>query len=127
MTSPALDAFVAELVFDDSGLIPAIAQQWDTREVLMLAWMNEQSLRETFATGRATYWSRSRQELWCKGDTSGHTQAVLDVSYDCDADAILLRVDQVGAACHTGLRSCFESQTLEINVAATTPEKGTQP
>ena len=128
MTSPAIDAFVAELAFDDSGLIPAIAQQWDTREVLMMAWMNEESLRATFATGRATYWSRSRQELWRKGETSGHTQSVLDVSYDCDADSILLLVDQVGAACHTGLRSCFQSQTLAINPAAhpTTSPLGAQ-
>jgi len=99
----------ARLKKDDNGLFAAIAQQWDTREVLMLAWMNEESLALTLKEKRAVYWSRSRQELWRKGDTSGHYQFVRDVLLDCDGDAILLLVDQVGAACHTGTRTCFHS------------------
>jgi phosphoribosyl-AMP cyclohydrolase len=99
----------ARLKKDENGLFAAIAQQWDTREVLMLAWMNEESLALTLKESRAVYWSRSRQELWRKGDTSGHYQFVRDVLLDCDGDAILLLVDQVGAACHTGTRTCFHS------------------
>ena len=95
------------IVYNQDGLIPAVAQDADTGEVLMLAWMNEESLRLTLATGRATYWSRSRQELWEKGLTSGHTQEVVSVAVDCDGDALLLRVHQSGAACHTGNRTCF--------------------
>lgn len=95
------------LRYNADGLIPAVAQDADTGEVLMLAWMNEESLRLTLATGRATYWSRSRQELWEKGLTSGHTQQVVSVALDCDGDALLLRVHQSGAACHTGNRTCF--------------------
>ena len=95
------------IVYNQDGLIPAVAQDADTGEVLMLAWMNEESLRLTLATGRATYWSRSRQELWEKGLTSGHTQEVVSVALDCDGDALLLRVHQSGAACHTGNRTCF--------------------
>jgi phosphoribosyl-AMP cyclohydrolase len=104
-TDPA--AFVAAVRFDAAGLVAAIAQAHDTHEVLMLAWMNEAALRETFATGRATYWSRSRAALWRKGETSGQVQRVVDVRLDCDGDAVLLLVEQVGVACHTGRRSCF--------------------
>lgn len=93
--------------FDQQGLIPVVAQQWDSGEVLMVAWMDEEALRRTRETGRATYWSRSRQEYWVKGETSGHTQAVREIRLDCDGDTILLLVDQVGAACHTGERTCF--------------------
>lgn len=89
------------------GLIAAIAQDVRTSEVLMLAWMNETALRATLETGRAVYWSRSRQALWAKGDTSGHYQRVVEVRIDCDQDAVLLKVEQTGAACHTGRRSCF--------------------
>ncbi len=96
-----------EIRYNSDGLVPAIAQDEDTREVLMLAWMNEEALRRTFATGKATYWSRSRQEYWVKGETSGHHQAVVNVALDCDGDAILLTVRQTGAACHTGNRTCF--------------------
>lgn len=110
--------FLAELRFTSDQLIPAIAQQWDSGEVLMMAWMNEESLRETFVSGRATYWSRSRNELWRKGDTSGHTQRVLAISRDCDSDVLLLRVDQVGPACHTGSRSCFDTETIDLPLAA---------
>jgi phosphoribosyl-AMP cyclohydrolase len=95
------------LKFNADGLIPAIAQEADTGEVLMLAWMNRESLRRTLETGLATYWSRSRQEFWVKGLTSGHTQRVRSVSVDCDADAVLLKVEQTGAACHEDYRSCF--------------------
>ncbi|MTD16739.1 phosphoribosyl-AMP cyclohydrolase [Nakamurella sp. YIM 132087] len=103
----------AGLTFDADGLVCAVTQQWDTREVLMVAWMDAEALRRTLTTGRATYWSRSRGEYWVKGDTSGHTQAVKDVRHDCDGDTVLVLVDQVGAACHTGTRSCFdESRSL---------------
>ncbi len=93
--------------WNEQGLVPAVAQDAADGTVLMLAWMNEESLRLTLETGFATYWSRSRQKLWKKGETSGHTQEVLAVKYDCDADALLLTVRQTGPACHTGARSCF--------------------
>lgn len=94
--------------FDDRGLVPAIVQDDATGDVLMMAWMNAESLRLTFAEGRTVFWSRSRQELWRKGDTSGEVQLVRSAFYDCDADALLFRVDQLGGgACHTGNRSCF--------------------
>ena len=95
------------IVYNSDGLIPAVAQDAETGEVLMLAWMNAESLRRTLTTGRATYWSRSRQEYWVKGETSGHTQAVVSVALDCDGDALLVTVNQTGAACHTGNRTCF--------------------
>ena len=91
------------------GLVAAVAQQHDTGEVLMVAWMNDEALEQTLTTGRAVYWSRSRGELWRKGDTSGHVQRVVSVSLDCDGDALLVRVDQTGPACHTGARSCFDA------------------
>lgn len=96
-----------ELAFDDRGLIPVIAQDAENGDVLMLAWANRESLERTLAEGRMVYWSRSRQELWRKGDTSGHVQHVEELRVDCDADALLARVHQEGAACHTGERSCF--------------------
>ncbi len=96
-----------KLEFDDKGLIPAIVQDKDSGDVLMLAYMNEESLEKTLATGRTWFYSRSRGELWRKGDTSGNTQLVREVRYDCDSDAILILVDQNGVACHTGERSCF--------------------
>ncbi len=95
------------LKYNADGLIPAIAQDHATGEVLMLAWMNRESLARTLESGLATYWSRSRQEFWVKGLTSGHTQRIVSVSVDCDADAILIKVDQTGAACHEDYRSCF--------------------
>lgn len=109
-----IDSIVDAINFDDRGLVATIAKQWDTGEVLMLAWMNEESLRETLATRRAVYWSRSRGELWRKGDTSGHTQRVVSLQADCDADAILLGVDQVGAACHLNTRTCWDSDPLGV-------------
>ncbi|MEI6648239.1 MAG: phosphoribosyl-AMP cyclohydrolase [Actinomycetes bacterium] len=96
--------------FDDSTLVAAIAQDWQNGEVLMMAWMNREALTATIATGRATYWSRSRNSLWIKGESSGHHQIVKEIAFDCDGDAILLKVDQEGAACHTGERSCFFSE-----------------
>jgi phosphoribosyl-AMP cyclohydrolase len=96
-----------ELSFDDRGLIPAIVQDVENGDVLMMAWMNRESLQRTLDEGRTVFWSRSRQELWSKGDTSGHVQHVEELRIDCDADVVLVRVHQVGAACHTGERSCF--------------------
>ena len=103
-----LDPAVASLLTrDKAGLVAAIIQDDETGEVLMLGWMDDQALARTLSTGRVTFWSRSRQEYWRKGDTSGHVQYVKGVSLDCDGDALLVEVDQVGAACHTGKRSCF--------------------
>lgn len=93
--------------FDTDGLIAAIAQDADSGEVLMLAWMNAEALQQTINSGRAVYWSRSRKELWRKGDTSGHEQHIVEIRVDCDQDAVLLQVRQTGAACHTGRRACF--------------------
>jgi len=101
---------VIEPRFDANGLVAVVAQQWDTGEVLMLAWMDAEALRRTQETGRATYWSRSRQEYWVKGETSGNAQHVREIRLDCDGDAILLLVDQEGVACHTGRRSCFGAE-----------------
>lgn len=99
----------ATLVYNADGLIPAIAQQHDTGEVLMMAWMNADAVRETLASGRVTYWSRSRQQYWKKGETSGHVQSLIDLRVDCDRDCLLVLVDQTGPACHTNRRSCFYS------------------
>ena len=101
------DEFLAKIRFNEDGLVPAIAQQYDSGEVLMMAWMNADTVAETIDTKRACYWSRSRQAFWRKGDTSGHSQAVISIHLDCDGDTILLKIDQTGAACHTGARSCF--------------------
>lgn len=98
---------------DPTSLIPAIAQDAKTGEVLMLAYMNSASLMKTLESKSATYWSRSRNELWVKGATSGNTQEVISISIDCDSDAILLKVNQIGAACHTGDRSCFHNKLME--------------
>lgn len=97
----------ATLRYDQNGLIPAIAQDAETGDVLMMAWMNAESLARTMETGRVTYWSRSRAEFWEKGATSGHTQKLVELRVDCDRDTLLMQVEQVGAACHTGRRSCF--------------------
>ena len=101
------DDFVASVKFDADGLVPAIAQQHDSGEVLMMAWMNANSIRETLETGRVCYWSRSRQCLWRKGESSGQVQVLKEMQIDCDGDTLLLKVDQTGVACHTGRRSCF--------------------
>jgi phosphoribosyl-AMP cyclohydrolase len=97
----------ATLTYNDAGLIPAIAQDAKSGEVLMMAWMNAESVAQTLATGQVTYWSRSRQEFWVKGATSGHTQTLVDFRIDCDRDCLLVEVNQEGAACHTGRRTCF--------------------
>jgi len=111
--SSDLDPAIAErLKRDSAGLVAAVVQQYDTGEVLMVGWMNDSALHRTLTTGRATYWSRSRQEYWVKGDTSGHVQHVKSVALDCDGDALLVKVDQVGAACHTGDRTCFDADVL---------------
>ena len=103
----AIDTFIAAIQFDSQGLVPAIAQQHDTGEVLMVAWMNRDSLERTLSSGDVTYWSRSRQKLWPKGETSGHTQRLVEAFVDCDGDTLLLKVEQTGPACHTGAPTCF--------------------
>jgi phosphoribosyl-AMP cyclohydrolase len=95
------------LAFDEKGLIPAVVQDAENGEVLMVAWMNEEAVKKTLESGRTWFWSRSRREMWRKGDTSGHVQHVREVRYDCDGDTLLVKVIQEGAACHTGERSCF--------------------
>ena len=102
-------SIAARLKKNGQGLVAAVVQQYDSGQVLMVGYMDEEALRRTLTTGRVTFWSRSRREYWRKGDTSGHVQYVKGVSIDCDGDALLIEVDQVGAACHTGHRSCFEA------------------
>src|SRR5207245_9420211 len=113
-TSPAvLDPQIATLLKrDGQGLVAAIVQQHDTGEVLMLGWMDDEALRRTLTEGRVTFWSRSRGEYWRKGDTSGHIQVVRGAALDCDADTLLVQVDQTGAACHTGAHSCFDTHPI---------------
>jgi phosphoribosyl-AMP cyclohydrolase len=101
------DAFLAAVTFDANGLVPAIAQDALSGEVLMMAWMNADALRATLKTGEITYWSRSRAKLWRKGETSGHTQRLVEAYVDCDGDTLLLKVEQIGPACHTGQAVCF--------------------
>lgn len=114
MTTP--DERIARVAFDANGLAPAIIQQHDTGEVLMLGWMDAEALRRTLTSGRVTFWSRSREEYWRKGDTSGNFQLVKDVRLDCDGDAILVKVHQHGPACHTGTRTCFDADDLDAVV-----------
>jgi phosphoribosyl-AMP cyclohydrolase len=104
---PFTDSVLAAIRFDPAGLVPAIAQQHDSGEVLMMAWMNQEAVQETLATGRVCYYSRSRGRLWRKGETSGQVQRLHELRVDCDGDTLLLLVDQHGVACHTGRRSCF--------------------
>ena len=110
--NPELTDQLDAAVFNDVGLLPAVVQQWDTHEVLMLGWMNREALRRTLTEGRVTFWSRSRQEFWRKGDTSGHAQYVHSAAFDCDNDTLLVQVDLVGAACHTGTHTCFDGRDL---------------
>jgi phosphoribosyl-AMP cyclohydrolase len=105
-------AVAARLKRSAEGLVPAVVQQHDTGEVLMLGWMDDEALARTITTRRATYWSRSRQEYWVKGETSGHRQHVKEVRLDCDGDTLLVKVDQEGAACHTGDRTCFDADLV---------------
>lgn len=109
-----IEELVAAVRFDERGLAPAVVTQFDTGELLMLAYVNEASLRATLESRRVTYWSRSRGELWRKGDTSGHTQRLMAIAVDCDADTLHLDVDQVGPACHTGTRTCFDGDTRAV-------------
>lgn len=115
-TDPAtyeLDPAIAERVrFNAAGLVPAIVQDVTNGDVLMMAWMNDHALAHTLATKKGTYWSRSRQSYWIKGETSGHTQRVEEVRLDCDGDTVLLKIEQTGAACHTGDRTCFDADRL---------------
>jgi phosphoribosyl-AMP cyclohydrolase len=111
-TSPLTPDVADRLKRDGDGLVAAVVQQHDTGEVLMVGWMDDEALHRTLTSGRVTFWSRSRGEYWRKGDTSGHVQHVRSVALDCDGDALLVRVDQVGPACHTGNRSCFDGRDL---------------
>jgi phosphoribosyl-AMP cyclohydrolase len=126
MSAPApsaLDpAVAARLKRDAAGLVVAVVQQYDTGEVLMVGWMDDEALHRTLTSGRATYWSRSRGRYWVKGETSGHLQLVRSVAIDCDGDSVLVQVDQVGAACHTGDRTCFQAGGLPVT---TTPPQRT--
>ncbi len=123
-----VEAVLEAISFNDDGLVPAIAQQHDSGEVLMMAWMNRDSITETLKSGRVCYWSRSRGKLWRKGESSGQTQELKEFRWDCDNDTILLLVDQKGVACHTGRRSCFynavrDSKTAVIAEVEVDPEK----
>jgi phosphoribosyl-AMP cyclohydrolase len=108
-------ALASRLKRDQDGLLTAVVQQHDTGEVLMVGWMDDEALHRTLATGRTTFWSRSRQTYWVKGESSGHVQEVREVRLDCDGDTLLVRVDQTGPACHTGSRSCFAAGELSIS------------
>ena len=124
----AAPAVLDAIDFNADGLVPAIAQQFDTGEVLMMAWMNRDAVTETLQTGRVCYWSRSRGKLWRKGESSGQTQTLKDFRWDCDADTVLILVDQVGVACHTGRRNCFfnavrDGDTAEITDVETDPKE----
>jgi phosphoribosyl-AMP cyclohydrolase len=121
LTADTVGAVIDRAVFKDGAggekkLLPAIIQQWDTNEVLMLGYMDEEALRRTLTEGRVTYWSRSRQEYWRKGDTSGNVQYVKTAALDCDGDTLLVTVEQVGPACHTGAHACFEVDPLKPHV-----------
>ncbi len=109
-------AVIERVTFNADGLVPAIIQQWDTKEVLMMGWMDAEALSRTLSEGRVTFWSRSRQEYWRKGDTSGHAQYVKGAALDCDGDTLLITVEQLGAACHTGTRTCFDGDPLTVVV-----------
>jgi phosphoribosyl-AMP cyclohydrolase len=119
--------FYDQLKFDANGLIPAIIQDQKTGRVLMMAWMNRASIEKTVATGKTHFWSRSRQKFWMIGETSGHTQTIRDISFDCDGDTLLIQVEQIGAACHEGYRSCFfrsignGSETVKITESQLIP------
>ena len=106
-------SFIDSLKFNEQGLIPAIVQEEGSGRVLMMAWMNADSIRSTLETGKTHFWSRSRQKYWMKGESSGNTQQVKDVAYDCDGDTLLIQVEQIGAACHEGYKSCFFTSVKE--------------
>ena len=110
----SLENFLAAVHFNEDGLVPVIAQGYQTGDVLMLAWMSQVTLEQTLTSGQVTYWSRSRQKVWRKGESSGHTQRLVEAFVDCDGDTILLSVDQTGPACHTGARSCFDTYAVPV-------------
>jgi phosphoribosyl-AMP cyclohydrolase len=123
-----IDQVLDAIKFTDDGLVPAIAQQHDTGEILMMAWMNRESITETLNTGQVCYWSRSRGKLWRKGETSGQTQSLKEFRWDCDQDTLLMQVDQTGVACHTGRRNCFfnavrDGKIVEIAEVEVDPDK----
>ena len=120
LSSKVLNDVVRMLLFNSDGLVPAIVQQHDTGEILMMAWMNEDAVRETLDTWQVCYWSRSRKQMWRKGETSGQTQKLIDFRWDCDADTILLQVDQIGVACHTGRKSCFYNAVRDNGITIIT-------
>ncbi|WP_396598775.1 phosphoribosyl-AMP cyclohydrolase [Frigoribacterium sp. R86507] len=124
LTRETVEPVVARARFDASGLLPAIIQQEGTKDVLMMGWMDAEALRRTLTEGRVTFWSRSRQEYWRKGDTSGHAQFVRAAALDCDDDVLLVTVEQIGAACHTGSHSCFEVDPLEPATASSSRPSG---
>ena len=116
-------SFYDQLKFDEvTGLIPAIIQEQNTGRVLMMAWMNRASLEKTIATGKTHFWSRSRKKFWMKGESSGHTQAVKDIAFDCDGDTLLIQVEQIGAACHEGYKSCFFRSVQDGNAEVSKTE-----
>jgi len=123
LTADTVGEVVDRAVFKDGGLMPAIIQQWDSRDVLMLGYMDAEALRRTLTEGRVTFWSRSRQEYWRKGDTSGNAQFVRGAALDCDGDTLLVTVDQIGPACHTGAHACFDVDPLAPHVG-TAPHIG---
>ncbi|KIU04317.1 phosphoribosyl-AMP cyclohydrolase [Frigoribacterium sp. MEB024] len=128
LTRETVEPVVARARFDASGLLPAIIQQEGTKDVLMMGWMDAEALRRTLTEGRVTFWSRSRHEYWRKGDTSGHAQFVRAAALDCDDDVLLVTVEQIGAACHTGSHSCFEVDPLEpATVSSSLPSGDTDP
>lgn len=119
--------FIEKLKFNDDGLVPAIVQEENTGRVVMMAWMNEASLKSTIETGKAHFWSRSRQKYWMKGESSGHTQEVKDIAFDCDGDTLLIQVEQHGAACHEGYKSCFFRSINEGGAFDVTEERLVNP
>ena len=116
--SAAVESALDRAAFNADGLLPAVIQQEGTGEVLMLGWMDREAMRRTLIEGRVTFWSRSRQEYWRKGDTSGHAQYVRQAALDCDADTLLVTVEQIGVACHTGTRTCFDGDPLQVAAAS---------
>lgn len=128
MHSSNFNELLAKIKFNQDGLVPVIAQQYDSKEVLMMAWMNQEAIIETISSGQVCYYSRSRQKLWHKGETSGQTQKLVNFLFDCDGDTLLLFVDQKGVACHTGRKSCFynawqNGSIKEISRPLINPEK----
>ncbi|MCU1529513.1 MAG: phosphoribosyl-AMP cyclohydrolase [Frondihabitans sp.] len=121
LTRESVEPVIARAHFDANGLLPAIIQAHDTKDVLMMGWMDDEALRRTLTEGRVTFWSRSRQEYWRKGDTSGHLQFVRGAALDCDGDTLLVTVEQIGAACHTGAHACFDVDPLSPATATATP------